>query len=102
MIRVRIGNDEREISSADDQWINQQLNGRRADSQNVCIRVIIKEDDLDMILSTPGCAGSGGGGRPPRPREKSVFDLWDKRNLNDPKFSSGNLIAFLHQLRSFI
>ncbi len=99
MIRIAIGGEERDYASADEQWINQQINRRRADGQTVCLRVIIREGDLDMILSTPTCAPGGDGGRPPRPQEKQVFDLWDQRGLNDASFSGGNLVAFLRQLK---
>jgi hypothetical protein len=82
MIKIRIGETERELGSADESWwINQQINQRRADGLTVCVRVIVKEGDLDMILSTPTCRASEGSGRPPRPREKTVFDLWNQRGL---------------------
>lgn len=99
MIRIRIGDEERDSAGADEQWINQQINRRRADGLAVCVRVTIHEDGLDMVLSTPTCETSGGGGRPPRPQEKQVFDLWDKRGLNNASFTGGNLIAFLRQLK---
>ena len=44
----------------------------------------------------------GGGGRPARPREKAIFDLWDQRGLYDSGFTGGNLIAFLKQLNQYI
>lgn len=99
MIKIRISDEERQLETADAQWINQQINRRRADGQLVCVRVIIHVDGLDMALSTPNCGTGGSGGRPPTVQEKSVFDLWDKRGLNDADFNGGNLIAFLNQLR---
>jgi hypothetical protein len=102
MIKIRIGEVEKELSGADASWINQQINQRRADGLTVCVRVIIKEGDLDMILSTPTCGASGGGGRPPRPCEKTVFDLWNQRGLNDADFTGGNLVAFLQQLKNIL
>lgn len=98
MIRIRIGDEERELVSADEHWINQQINRRRADGRTVCVRVTVQEGDLNMALSTPTCGPSGGGRRPPRPREKRVFDLWNQRGLNDADFAGGNLVAFLKQL----
>lgn len=102
MIRIRIGGEEREFASADEQWINQQINRRRADSQPVCVRVTVHEGGLDMVLSTPTCGASGGGGRPPRPQEKEVFDLWNRRGLDDADFTGGNLVAFLKQLKQLL
>ena len=102
MIRIQIGDVERELASADEHWIIQQINRRRADGQKVCVRVTIHEGDLNMVLSTPTCGVSGGGGRPPRPREKEVFDLWNQRGLNDTDFTGGNLVAFLKQLKRLL
>jgi len=99
MIRVRIGDAERELSSVSESWINQQINRRCADGQSVCVRVIIHQDQLNMTLSTPSCP-KGSGGRPPNRYEEQVFDLWGKRGLNQEQFTGGNLIAFLKQLRS--
>jgi hypothetical protein len=102
MIEIRIEEAERDLRSADESWINQQINRRRADGVSVCVKVTVKEGDLDMILSTPTCGSSGGGGRPPRPREKTVFNLWNQRGLNQPDFTGGNLIAFLKQLKHIV
>jgi|SRR6267143_4277432 len=101
MISLTIGSDSREIktkSDIDESWINHQIGGRRADGLSVCVRVTIREDNLDMILSTPGCGGGLGGGRQANPAERSMFDLWAKRGLNDPNFTGGALVAFLNQL----
>ncbi|GJQ22165.1 MAG: hypothetical protein HBSIN02_25200 [Bacteroidia bacterium] len=101
MVTLKIGNDSREIkttSDIDEGWINRQINGRRADRLSVCVQVTIRDNELDMILSTPGCGGGPGGGRQPNPSEQSIIDLWAKRKLNDPNFTGGNLVAFLHQL----
>ncbi|MEA3280069.1 MAG: hypothetical protein U9Q38_05670 [Thermodesulfobacteriota bacterium] len=99
MIRVRIGDAERELSSVSENWVNQQINRLRADGHLVCVRVIIRQDQLNMTLSTQGCP-KGSGGRPPNRYEEQVFDLWGKRGLNKEQFTGGNLIAFLKQLRN--
>jgi hypothetical protein len=99
MIKIRIAEEERQLDSVDEQWINQQINRRRAEGHAVCVRVTIHEGGLDMILSTPDCVTSAGGGRPPRPQEKKVFDLWNQRGLNGGDFTGGNLVAFLRQLK---
>lgn len=97
MIRVQIGNSERELSSVSESWVNQQINRRRADGENVCVRVIIRQENINMTLSTPSCP-RGGGGRPPNRYEEQIFSLWEKRGLNNVHFSGGNLVAFLKQL----
>lgn len=79
MIKIRIANEERQIDAADVQWINQQVNRRREEGHPVCVRVIIREGGLDMILASSNCGNSAGsGGRPPNIQEKKVFDLWDQ------------------------
>jgi len=100
MIKIKIAHYERLLDEVDEQWINQQINRRRAEGQAVCVRITIQERDLDMILSTPTCGVQvGGGGRPPRSNETIVFELWDKRGFNDLSFNGGNLIAFLKQYK---
>ncbi len=66
----------------------------------VCVKVTIKSGDIDMILSTPSCVPSGDAGRPPRPKEKEIFDLWDKRGLNSDNFIIGQLNALLNQIKN--
>jgi hypothetical protein len=68
MITIKIGTSEQSFQNADENWINQQINGRRRDGQSVCVRVVINESSINMALSTPNCAGGGGGGRPPTSR----------------------------------
>ena len=97
-IRVRIGNSERGLYDADESWVNQQINCRRQDGQQVCVRVFIKDGCVNMGLSTPGCPNSGGGSRPPNPQEKRVFDLWNKLGLNKLEFHTGSVTAFLKQV----
>lgn len=99
MIIVKIGDTERELDSISESWINQQINRRRADGISVCVRVSIHENQLNMTLSTPNCP-SGSGGRPPTKKEKQVVDIWDQKGLNTEKFTGGNLIAFLKQIKS--
>ena len=102
MIRVQIGTSERAIENADPSWITEQINRRRRDGQTVCVRVRIDDSRANMILTTPACAGAGGGNRPPNAQESEIFDLWEKRGLNKGDFAPGNLIAFLNQLMRLI
>ena len=103
MIRVRIGSDERDMTeSVDEHWINQQINRRRHEGQQVCVQVTVREPGVDAVLSSPGCGSPGGGGRPPNVEEREIFDLWNQRGLNRADFTGGNLVAFLKQLRSLV
>jgi hypothetical protein len=102
MITIKIGPVEATIEQADDAWINQQINRRRADGAVVCVQVSIQEPDVHMALSTPTCATNGGGGRAPNQRERRIFDLWSERGLDERDFTGGALVAFLHQLRRLV
>lgn len=100
MITVTIGTEQRSLQDVTPDWINQQMQRRHADGQSICVRVLIRQGAIDMALSTAGCpASGGGGGRPLRPPEIEIFDLWDERKLSGPQFSGGSLVAFLSQLR---
>lgn len=97
-IIVQIGTSERDINDIEPNWVNEQINRRKKDGVPICVRVAIKQEDINMVLATKDCPGDGGGGRPPNRREKEIFDLWDKLHLNLESFSGGNLIAFLKQI----
>lgn len=99
MIRVFIGNSEREINDATPQWINEQINRRRADGVQFCVRVLIDTNPINLALTTPGCSsGGGGGGRQPNSQENELLALWEKFHLKTSDFTGGNLVAFLKQI----
>jgi len=105
LIKIHIGNNERQfddVYSIDESWVNQQINKHKEDKEKICVRVHIKNEFIDILLTTPACRGSRGSGRAPKPREREIFNLWDMRRLNEENFSSGNLIAFFKQLRKII
>lgn len=101
MITIRIGQETRSDADASESWINEQINRRRADGQNVCVEVSINTGGLNLRLTTAACGG-GGGGRPPNGNERAVIDLWNRRGLNTNDFTGGSLVAFLKQLRSLL
>lgn len=98
MVRVQIGENERKLDEASPQWINEQINRRRADGNPICVRVLIDTPSVNLALATADCPGGGGGSRPPNGQEKEVLDVWEKLHLNSSDFTGGNLIAFLRQL----
>jgi hypothetical protein len=100
MITVKIAEEERHLEEVDPQWINQQINARRADGQTVCVRVTIREGEVDITLSTPTCGPKGPGGRQARPKESQLFNLWNQRGLDEANFTGGSLVAFLNQLKN--
>ena len=101
-VPVRVGQETRDLEAASESWINDQLNRRREDGQNICVQVTVHAGGLQLALSTPGCASGGGGGRQPTSREMAVLDLWNKLHLNQVGFTGGNLVAFLKQLRRLL
>jgi hypothetical protein len=62
----------------------------------------LSADTLNIVLATPECAPSGGGGRPPNDRERKILDLWSERGLNLSNFTSGNVVAFVQLLQGLI
>ena len=103
MVTIRIDNHEEDISRIDAQWINQQIDRRRADGLSPMVIIRIKEPYIDIILSTPGSTNNySTSNRRPNEREQQIFDLWTKLNLNRADFSSGNVVAFIKQLDRYI
>ena len=100
MVTLTIGGAQRDLGSRsdiDESWINGQVNGRRADGEQVCVRIRIVTSGLDLTLASAGCGG-GGGGRSLRADEQKLVDLWVDRGLSRPDFAGGNVVAFLQQL----
>lgn len=105
MIRVHIGQAKKKfetIDGIDKKWIAQQIRRRRTDKLTVCVKVYIKVRNVDIVLSTPTCPVSGGGGRKPRKRENEIFQLWEDRGLKNENYTIGNLISFFQQLRKYL
>ena len=98
MIYVRIGSVERKLEDVEESWINQEINGRKAAGETVCVRVRFDENDLNFMIQTPTCSSGLGGGFKPNRQQQAVIDLWDKLGLNRNDFTGGNLVAFLKQL----
>jgi hypothetical protein len=100
MVTITIGGESRSYpDQATESWINEQINRRRKDGQNVCVEVRVNTSGLDLRLTTPGCGSGGGGGRLPNPNEQRVIDLWRERGLTAGHFAGGSVIAFLKQLQ---
>jgi hypothetical protein len=94
---IEIGPVRRDLPPVDEQWIVQQINGRRSDGQRVCIRVHIKNGDASVTFASAECGGARGRGGEPSLNsvEQALLDLWLHHGLNDPGFHVGPLIAFL-------
>lgn len=102
MISIRIGEEERQVDldSLDSQWINQQIVNRQNQGENSCVIIRIQKDGINLMLATPDCSlGGSGNAPPPNPQEQAIIDLWRERGLSNTDFSSGNVVAFLKQLK---
>lgn len=99
MLRVTVNGSE--VSPDDEGAITQQVN-RRDDGVVICVQVRIEEGGLNMVLSTPQCSGSLGGGRPPNQMESRIFELWGKLGLATQNFAGRQVVAFLKQLRKLL
>lgn len=95
---IKINEEQRDLEDADPQWISSQINRRRAAGEAVCVRVTIHESGVDLPLATVTCGSGGGGGRPVKPKERDVIDLWNRLNLNSSEFTGGEVVAFIKQL----
>ena len=105
MVTVQIGSEVRSFRDADGRWIQQQSDRRTADGQSVCIRVVIKENDVDLIFATAGCGGSGRRDGPvPQfsAKENEVISEWRKHKLDQPEFPSGYVVDFLKALKRLL
>lgn len=101
LIEIQIDGSKKSIDEDYESWVNQQINNRRKDGQIICVRVFIKEEQINLILSSRKCP-SIGGSRPLHAKEKVIVDLWNKCRLNTSDFHGGNLIAFLKQVRRYL
>ena len=101
-IIVRIGSSSLPLDQADPHWITQQIIKRRQAGESVCASVSINTPALNMVLSTPQCGGGGGNGRPPRPAEQQIFNLWKSHKLDTVDYEPGDFVAFTKQLRRLL
>ena len=100
MVTVIIGNSERGIDGATMSWLSEQILRRRNDRTSVCVKVSIKTDGLNILLTTPGCSGGASGGRTPNTEENKILQLWERRGMDRDNFEIAELNAFLKDIRS--
>lgn len=97
MYTIRINGIEKH-DEVDEDWIKKRIISLQNDNVQVCVQIRIKNDNIDMMLSSGGCCSHNSGRRPPNLEEKRIFDLWEKHRLNNSDFPFGQLISFLHKL----
>lgn len=100
MISLTINGEQYPLQDVTPDWINEQIRHHQASDRPFCVKILIRQNGLDMVLATAGCSASAAvSARRPSPREQELFDLWKRLDLDDSHFSGGNLVAFLAHLR---
>lgn len=101
-IRVHIGSSDKPLNQVTNDWITQEINNRKRDGQNVCVKVTINGDGVNIVLSSLDCATGRRGGRRPNKKEQKLFSLWKKRGMKNDNIVPGSLISFLNQFSHYI
>ncbi len=97
MISVWINGEQRD--GIDEGWIARRVQGLRRDGETVCVRVTVKADGVDILVTAGSCAPSVGGARRANPRETQLFRLWDACGVKSAgEFPPGQLIQCLRRL----
>jgi len=99
---IKIGSAQRDLSTADPQWIAQQIVGLKKDNLPVCVVVDLDETGVHVRFQTADCGGGGGGQWQPNRKEQAIFDLWKKCHVDERPVEPGNLVAFLQQVRRLL
>jgi hypothetical protein len=96
MSTISIGGAERPLAVADAGWIAAAFETHAHAGQPPCVRVTIRDGNVDMNLQTPNCAArTGGGGRPPSREESEVSRLWNMEGLSSTRFTAAQVAAFV-------
>lgn len=102
MIKIEIAGQERLYHQIDDEWIRSQIQNRRKDGREVCVRVYVEYGNIYMMLSTPGCQSTGRRSkRQYRECEKPLSEKWEEMGLRRPDYSPGALIKFLKYIEKY-
>lgn len=102
-VALRIGAEEKQWCSVTETWIRDQLERRRAGGQNVCVQLIVRGGEINLLFSSPGCGSGGGGGRSVlKPAESRILEIWNEMHLNSADFSAGNVFAMLRRVHQVV
>lgn len=102
MIDIKIGGNTRKFNSVaeiEEIWITRQFNALNRQKLLPCIRILIEEGSVNLILSTQSCT-PGGGSRIPNREESRIFEFWKEMKLDGTEFSLERLIAFFKRVRN--
>jgi hypothetical protein len=99
MIEVSVGGERRDARDATTAWLRSGIDRHRQLGSPVCVKVGIKSGAIDMILATEDCPNDDAEGRPFRPEERKIFELWKGKNLDTNHFTVNDLAEFLVGIR---
>jgi hypothetical protein len=103
MIEIEIEGDRRNEKEIIESWVNQQINKRREANLPVCVRIYIKENHLDIMLSSPECPRKGKSKTSHLTKQQEmILSLWEKCKLNTNGFHGGNLVTFYKQVDKYL
>lgn len=102
MITIGIAGMSVPIEQASDKWVAQMLQQARKGGAPPCFSVQIGVPGIQVGLATPGCGSSGGGSRPPNPREAEIIEAWVRRGFQSGTFADGEVHGFIKQLARLV
>jgi hypothetical protein len=103
MVTVWINGQQHE--EIDEGWVNRTIQGLRRDGQPICVRVQVRTQEVNVNLTAGRCDpdGRSGGGRSPRPRERSVLEQWAECSPGaEPNFPPGQLMQCLKKIERLV
>lgn len=101
-VRVKIGNQEHDLTQADKHWILSQIRDQQSDNGSVCVQIIIEKGDVNLRLRSAGCPSTGGGGRQANAQELRILELWQQHGGKEGHLGGGEVVAFLNQLQRIL
>ncbi|KGT35429.1 hypothetical protein HC02_06125 [Vibrio parahaemolyticus] len=97
MIKIQINDQSFDLSQTNPSWLTKTINELQRGAIPVCLKVFIKIDGVDIVLSCGSCPVGKGGGRNPNDRELEIFELWEKLGCKGEVVNAGNVVAFLNK-----
>ena len=98
MNRIKIGNFERDIESAEPNWIREHVQDLRGQGTPVCVEITLNSGSVNMILATPACGPTSASRQEANRQEKKILELWKKKGLNEDNFNVKELIDFVERV----
>ena len=98
MNRLRIGDTERDLESADPNWIREHVKDLRNRGTPVCVEITLHSGSVNMILATPACGPTSASRQEANRQEKKILELWKKKGLNTDDFNVRELIDFIERV----